>query len=158
MNTQMRRGVLVVPALTAALLLAGCGESRLERTDVSRNEAIIDSLPVYPGAAKTHENSAAYPGEIPGDPHPAGYSTTVVYRVPPGTSSASVLNFYVSRLSRRRGWLGSRVGRRPFAIFVRKRDLSSMHLTTTSLVPARKRSDDSVYEVAVAYRGDCCRH
>ena len=69
-----------------------------------------------------------------------------------------MLNFYVARLSGRRGWLGSRVGRRPFAIFVRKRDLSSMHLTTTSLVPARKRSDDSVYEVAVASRGDCCRN
>ena len=84
MNTQMRRGVLVVPALTAALLLAGCGESRLERTDVSRNEAIVNSLPVFPGATKTHESSAPYAGEIPRDPHPAGYLTTVAYRVPPG--------------------------------------------------------------------------
>jgi hypothetical protein len=155
MNTQMRRGVILAPALVVALFVAGCGESRLERTDVSRNEAIIDSLPVYPGAAKTHESSAAYPGEIPGDRHPAGYLTTVAYRVPSGTRSASVLRFYVSRLSRRRGWVGSRVGARALAIFVRRRDLSYVHLTTTSLVPGKERGG-AVYEITVAYRGDCC--
>lgn len=157
MNTQMRRGVLVVPALTAALLLAGCGESRLERTDVSRNEAIVNSLPVFPGATKMHESSAPYGGEIPRDPHPAGYLTTVAYRVPPGTRSASVLGFYVSRLGRRRGWVGSRVGARALAIFVRRRDLSYVHLTTTSLVPGKERGG-AVYEVTVAYRGACCHH
>jgi hypothetical protein len=125
---------------------------------VSRNEAIVSSLPVFPRAAKTRERSEPYGGEIPRDPHTAGYSTTVVYRVPLGTSSASVLGFYVARLSRRRGWIGSRVGRRPLAIFVRKRDRSYVHLTTTSLVPGRERSGDSVYEVAVAYRVACCHH
>ncbi len=156
MNVRMRRGVLL--ALGAAVLLAGCGESRLERTDKSRNEAILSSLPVFPGAVKTHESSAPYSGEIPRDPHPAGYSTTVVYRVPPGTSSASVLRFYVVRLNRRRGWIASRSPRRPFAIFVRPRDRSDMYVSANSLVPGRQHQGDSTYEVEVRYRGACCRH
>ena len=154
----MRRGVLLVPALAAALLLAGCGEGRLERTDKSRNESIIDSLPVFPGAVETREFSTPYSAEIPDDKHPAGYSTTVVYRVPRGTSSAAVLHFYVERINHRHGWIGSRSRHRPFAIFGRTRDLSAMHVTADSLAPGHQQHGDSTYDVAVAYRGDCCHH
>jgi hypothetical protein len=154
----MRRGVFFGLALVAAVLLAGCGESRFERSYKSRNEAIINSLPVFPGAVKTHESSAPYSGEIPRDPHPAGYSTTVVYRVPHGTSSAAVLRFYVRSLNGRHGWIGERSRHRPFGIFVRPRDRSAMNVTANSLVPGRQHHGDSTYEVEVRYRGACCRH
>ncbi|HEY2310890.1 MAG TPA: hypothetical protein VGH46_07235 [Gaiellaceae bacterium] len=148
----MRRGVFPVLALASALLLAGCGESRLERTYRSRNEAIIDSLPVFPGAAKTHEAETPFYGELIDSKRPAGYSTSVVYRVPRGTSSASVLRFYVTRLGRGDGWRGARIGHRPRALFVRTRDRSVMSVSTASLLHGA-----ATYEVEVAYRGDCCR-
>jgi hypothetical protein len=154
----MPRGVFPVLALAAALLLAGCGESRLERTDKSWNQSIINSLSVFPGAVETHESTTPYGHGIPGDRHPVGYSTTVVYRVSRGTSSAAVLRFYVRRLNHWRGWIGSRSRHRPFAVFGRPRDRSAIHVTAYSLAPGRQPRADSTYEINVAYRGDCCRH
>jgi hypothetical protein len=68
MNVEMRRAIL----LAAALLLAACGG--VSRSDyIAKNEAIVRSLPVFPGAVKAHEISTRHRG---------GYTTTVAYRVP----------------------------------------------------------------------------
>jgi hypothetical protein len=59
MNVDMRRGKLLVPALAAALALAGCGGVD-RRHYVAANDALLESLPVFPGATKIHEVSTPY--------------------------------------------------------------------------------------------------
>jgi hypothetical protein len=108
MKAEMRGGVFVAPALTVALLLTGCGGVS-RRDDVRRNEAILTALPVFPGAVKTHEFSTPQYGNGEAS-DPTGYTTTVVYRVPPAARGASVRRFYESRLGRQ-GWQSSVLGR-----------------------------------------------
>jgi hypothetical protein len=154
MNAEMRRGVLLVPALTIALLLIGCGGAN-RRDEVRRNEAILAALPVFPGAVKTHEYSTPEYGN--GEfSDPTGYTTTLVYRVPRGTRGAAVIRFYRPRL-RRRGWesaveLGtSRRVRRSIADFTR--DGARVVVNTIFLTAARRRPVDWIYEIDADHSG-----
>jgi hypothetical protein len=124
--------------VAATLLLAGCGG--VSRGDyVAQNEAIVRSLPHFPGAVKTHEGSLRA--------HGGGYKTTVVYRVPRGTTNSSVLRFYETRLGGR-GWL--KVTDLP-ADFTKGRAFVAVH--TAFLTPAQRRLGERNYEVVVDYRG-----
>ena len=97
MNLEMRRGVVLVSALAAVVLLAGCGG--VNRQDyVAKNEAIVRSLPVYPGAVNMGGDSSGSKS--------SGYRTFILYRVSRGTSGKAVLRFYESQLQRR-GWQAS---------------------------------------------------
>jgi hypothetical protein len=134
MKVEMRRAIL----LAAVLLLAGCGG--VSRGDyVARNEAIIRSLPVFPGAVKKHEIS---------NRRRSGYTTTVVYRVPRGTSDGAVLRFYETRLARR-GWLGITDHGTDFT-----KDRALVAVNTAFLTPAQRRLGEQMYAVMVDYRGN----
>lgn len=148
MNQEMRRGVLLVAALAATLMLAGCGG--VSRRDyVARNEAIVRSLPHFPGAVKTHEVSTPYVKSEGGlSTRPSGYTTTVVYRVPRGTTDASVLRFYRTELDRRR-W--RQVDTPRVDAFTKGRAFAAVN--TVFLTPAQRRLGEQVYEVVVDYRG-----
>jgi len=147
MNQEMRRGVLLVAAVAATLLLAGCGG--VSRGDYeARNEAIVRSLPHFPGAVKAHEVSTPYVKSEGGlSTRPSGYTTTVVYRVPRGTTDGSVLRFYTTRLGRG-GWF--KVTDLP-ADFTKGR--AFVGVNTAFLTPAQRRLGEQIYEVVVDYRG-----
>ena len=142
MNRGMRAGAL----LLAVLLVAGCGGAG-RQSYVARNEAVVRSLPVFPGAVKTHEISTPEYGN--GEfSHPTGYATTAVYRVPRGTADAAVSRFYATRLGRR-GWRSMITP--PVRRFTKGRALVA--LNTAFLTPAQRRLGEQVYEVVVDYRG-----
>jgi hypothetical protein len=134
MNVEMRIAIL----LGAVLLLAGCGG--VSRSDyIARNEAIVRSLPVFPGAVKTHEISAR---------HRSGYTTTVAYRVPRGTNDGSVLRFYETQLGPS-GWSGVTDLGTDFT-----KDRAFLVVDTAFLTPAQRRLGEQMYAVMVDYRGN----
>jgi len=141
MNQVMRRGVLAVSALTAALLLAGCGGVG-RRDYVARNDAIVRSLPVFPGAEKAGEKSSGSKS--------SGYRTLVIYRVPRGTSGAAVLRFYESRLPRD-GWQES--GKPLEEDFRRDKALVALYFSLLVAPPVKPgESIGRSYSIEVDYR------
>jgi hypothetical protein len=135
MKVEMRRCVF----LLAAVLLVGCGG--VSGGDyVSRNEALVASLPVFPGAVKAHEISTRRAG---------GYTTMVVYRVPRGTTDGSVLRFYATRLGRR-GWRS--VLAPPVRRFTKGRALVAVN--TAFLTREQRRLGERVYKLVVDYRAN----
>jgi hypothetical protein len=144
MNQVMREGALLV----AVVLLVGCGG--VSRSDyVSRNEALVASLPLYPGAVKAHEISTPYVKSEGGlSSKPDGYTTTLVYRVRTGTPAASVLRFYETRLHGR-GWRSS--GRAPVGEFTRGG--ARVAVNTVFLTPKQQWRNDWIYELVADYRG-----
>jgi hypothetical protein len=130
----MRLGVLLI----AVLLLAACGGAG-RRHYVSRNEAVLASLPAFPKAVKTHEVSSHVKYES--GSKPSGYTTTVVYRVPRGTTSDSILIFYTAELGRRH-WQGLNNSR--VLGFTKGRALVLVKPPFTG---------EHVYDVVVDYRG-----
>lgn len=145
MNQEMRRGMFLVAAL---LLLAGCGGVSRE-SYVAGNEAIVKSLPVFPGAVKTHDISTPYVKSEGGlSTKPSGYTTMVVYRVPRGTTDGSVLRFYTTWLHRH-GW---KPGANP-RVDAFTRDRALVVVNTVFLKPAQRRLGEQIYEVVADYRG-----
>jgi len=144
MKVEMRRGMFLV----AVLLLAGCGGA--SRADyVAGNEAVVESLPVFPNAVKTHEISTPYVKSEGGlSTKPSGYTTTVVYRVPRGTTDGSVLRFYTTWLHGH-GWRP--VDNPRVDDFTKGRALVA--LNTVFLRPAQRRLGEQIYEVVADYRG-----
>ena len=90
--------VVVLAAVAAVVVLTRPGNGK--SAYVHRNEALLASLPVFPGAAKIRQASASH-----GNCGPPGYGTRVDYQVPKGTRAMAVARFYAARL-RRRGWHG----------------------------------------------------
>ena len=116
---------------------------------MARNEAIVASLPVLPGAVKTHEVSTPYVKSEGGlSTKPSGYMTTVVYRVPRGTTAASVLRFYRARLHRN-GWRP--VDNARVYAFTKGRALVAVNAAFPA--HAQGRLGEQVYDVLVDYRG-----
>jgi hypothetical protein len=140
----MRGGVLLV----AVLLLAGCGG--VSRADYeAKNEAIVRSLPVFPRAVKIHDISTPYVKSEGGlSTNPSGYTTTVVYRVPRGTTDASVQDFYGTQLHRN-GWRP--VNNPNVDAFTKGRAFVAVNVAF--LTGAQRRLGEQVYDVHVDYRG-----
>ena len=89
------QGALVAGMLAAPLLLVfGCGPDRQEY--VAANEALIQSLPVFPGAEEVERDSAPYYVNESGPA--SGYGTRVVYRVERDVTDQEVIDFYISEL------------------------------------------------------------
>ena len=97
--------VLVAVAISLLLLVGlplGCALRK--RDYIDDNMAILEQLPVYPGAREryTDEDSEYRDTENPLEP-PDGWSTHRTYLVPRGVRMRQVLAFYETEL--RRGWL-----------------------------------------------------
>jgi hypothetical protein len=91
--------VVVLAAVAAVVVLTRPGNGKTAY--VHRNEALLASLPVFPGAVKVRQASASH-----GNCGPPGYGTRVDYQVPKGTRAMAVARFYAAAL-RRRDWHGS---------------------------------------------------
>jgi len=89
----------VLAAVAAVVVLTRPGSGKTAY--VHRNEALLASLPVFPGAVKVRQASGSH-----GNCRPPGYGTIVDYQVPKGTRAMAVARFYAAGL-RRRGWYGS---------------------------------------------------
>ena len=133
--------------LAAALVLTGCGGVN-RRDYVARNEAILESLPVFPGAVEAHEVSTPDDKSEGGLSTRSSYITTAVYRVPRGTRGATVLRFYETQL-RRRGWQRSKLPR--VSDFTRGEALVAVNAAL--LMTARGQPVDWTYELLVDHRG-----
>lgn len=94
MNATVRAACAVLSVV--ALFAAGCLHA--EKTDDERNDEILRALPVFPEATIVTSRSSPYYSEDDPD-EPLGHTRGVVYRVPTGTTAASVVRFYRSRLS-----------------------------------------------------------
>jgi hypothetical protein len=88
----------VLAAVAAVVVLTRPGNGKTGY--VHRNEALLASLPAFPGAVKVRQASASH-----GNCGPPGYKTRVDYQVPKGTRALDVARFYAAAL-RRRGWHG----------------------------------------------------
>lgn len=93
-------GALVVVAAVVAVVVVLTRPGNAKTAYVHRNEAILASLPLYPGAVKVRQESGSH-----GDCRPRGYGTRVDYRVPKGTRALAVARFYAAAL-RRHAWHG----------------------------------------------------
>jgi hypothetical protein len=140
MNVAMRRCVVLISGVAAALLLSGCGGFN-KRDYVAQNEALFRSLPVYPDAAKLGEDTRGSKS--------SGYET-VIYRVPRRTSGAAVLRFYELKLQER-GWQQS--GKSLEADFTRAKALVALYFSLEPAPPKLGKPSDRTYAVMVDYRG-----
>jgi hypothetical protein len=148
MKVAMRRGGLLMSVLAVALVLTACGGVN-RRDYVAGNEAILNSLPAFPGAVKAHEVSTPDDRSEGGlSTRPNSYLTTVVYRVPRGTRGASVIRFYQTQLQRR-GWERSKPPR--VADFTRGEAFVAVN--AAFLMPAHGQPIDWMYELLVDHRG-----
>jgi hypothetical protein len=138
MNQEMRRGTFLV----AVLLVAGCGG--VSRSDyVAGKQAIVKSLPVFPGAVKMGEDSMGS--------NSSGYRTLVFYRVRRGTTGAAVLRFYERQLQRR-GWQAR--GKPLEEDFTRDKAAVSLFFVLGPAPPVRPGQPiGRAYDIAVNYRG-----
>jgi hypothetical protein len=90
--------------VSVVLLVGGCGSGGIDRDPyVRKNQAILKSLPAYPGAVRVkvahYEARCCGQGDHPGPV--VGYGTHVDYRVHAGVRPKVVSAFYRRRL---KGW------------------------------------------------------
>jgi hypothetical protein len=118
----MRVAALLLPLL---LLAGGCGPNRAEW--IAENEALLASLPHYPGSARIQTQNLEIEEGDELTAHVVGYSTHVSYRPPLNVSARAIVRFFVVRL-RRHGWEGNStvVDRVPMACFTRGRAFVSV--------------------------------
>ena len=88
------------------MLSAACGGGGIdERSYVEGNERLLDNLPVYPGAKRTHEDaSVGYPAATQAliGTKIGGYMTDRYYELPAGTTCGHVEDWYGMRLGTKR--------------------------------------------------------
>jgi hypothetical protein len=66
---------------------------------VQKNEELLASLPIFPGARQTDVRHSPYYGGDSADAPVAGYTTAIVLRLPEDASRVEVARFYKRRLS-----------------------------------------------------------
>jgi hypothetical protein len=127
------RLAFVVVALTFGA--TGCSaDGRGDGSDnehVARNEAILRTIPVFPGARRVALSSGPYYAND-GEGAPVGYVTRASYRLPRGTTKERVVRFYTARL--RGTWSLSERLDGPVLGFRRGRSLVSLNLENRELL------------------------
>lgn len=84
-----------------SLLVPGCGSTERD-TYVKANEALLHELPMFPRSIEVDRSSAEVRTEEEGPV--AGYTTTVSFELPRGTTPREVERFYRRRLEAD-GWM-----------------------------------------------------
>ncbi len=100
MRRRLLRPAVVLPALVVIALGAGIGYAAWQRLDSSRiddNMAILDSLPVFPGAREVQRLTQTTTGED-ALPVPDEIITSALYEPPADAGQEDVVAFYVERL------------------------------------------------------------
>lgn len=104
--------VALLVLATALLLLAGCRVRSVDKHDyVAQNEAVLRTVPLYPGAKEmtSYSIGVSDPNGNPlhenGPPY-KGFITTHVYKLPKSATQTAVLSFYHQRLKLPWLWYG----------------------------------------------------
>jgi hypothetical protein len=100
-----KAGLIVVAAVLLVVVATLIGCSVRKRMYVDDNIALLNDVPVYPGARELHtDRDSEYrdPDASELSP-PKGWSSHRVYAVPQGVRMTQVLQFYERELTRR-GW------------------------------------------------------
>ena len=93
--------LLAVPVIVLAFVMV-CGE-RHETVYTAVNRAILDSLPIYPGATIESQQDNYYHLTEPDGP--SGWTTGVTYRVGSDVTDEQVIQFYMDGMD---GWQSCR--------------------------------------------------
>lgn len=93
--SHLSRSILLFVAV--GLLVLGCQGGLDREAYVARNEALLRSLPVYPGAVEIRQTSTADRADENGPV--VGYTTTAVFRLPRGATGRGVADFYEEELA-----------------------------------------------------------
>jgi hypothetical protein len=127
----MRASLPAVAVLLLALMLGGCTLSSVDKREyTAKNEGLLRSVPVYPGARLESIDSI---GDRSGNGWPAensgpytSFATYHGYTLPPATDPRQVLDFYESELPS--GW--HQYSRMPCEAGFRGNAGASLYVTT----------------------------
>lgn len=98
----MTRAILLLLLLGAAVLSSACGPDGGAYVDT--NEAIVEELPLFPGAVELSRESMSYSFEDGGPLDAAeGYNTYVTFHAPGGTTEDDLFDFYMT-FATESGW------------------------------------------------------
>ena len=101
MRRRLLRPAVLIPAFVIVSLAAGIGYAAYQQLDTGRvddNNAILDSLPVLPGAREIQRLTQTSTGED-AFPVPDEIVTSALYAPPAGTTQEEVVGFYVDGLA-----------------------------------------------------------
>jgi len=97
---RLLRPAILIPAFVVLALGAGVGYAAWQQLDTGRvkaNKAILDSLPVYPGAREIQRITRTQTGED-ALPIPDEIVTSTLYAAPAGAAQEDVVAFYAESL------------------------------------------------------------
>src|SRR5262245_39100453 len=100
MKRRLLRPAFLIPAFVVLMLGAGIAYAAWQRLDAGRaeaNEAVLDSLPLYPGAHEIQRITQTQTGED-AFPVPDEIITSALYSPPGGASQEDVVAFYAEHL------------------------------------------------------------
>jgi len=97
---RLLRPAILIPAFVLLALGAGIGYAAWQQLDSGRgeaNKAILDSLPLYPGAREIQRITQTQTGDD-ALPVPDEIVTSALYAPPPGATQEDVVAFYAESL------------------------------------------------------------
>lgn len=100
MSRKLLRPAVLIPAFVVLALGAGIAYAAWQQLDSGRveaNKAILDSLPLYPGAREIQRITQTQTGED-ALPIPDEIITSALYAPPPGATQEDVVAFYAESL------------------------------------------------------------
>lgn len=100
MRRRLLRPAILLPAFVLLSLGAGIGYAAWTQLDAGRidaNEALLDSLPTYPGAEEVDRITRTTTGD--GLPIPDEVVTSVLYAPPQKATQARIVEFFVAALT-----------------------------------------------------------
>jgi hypothetical protein len=91
------RLALAATVLMGALFAAGCGGGDVDQSDyLKANQAVLDTLPTFPGATELRRQELPYYLSEHGPV--AGYGTSVTFSVGPAVTDDDVVGFFIDQL------------------------------------------------------------